>query len=66
MHPLPPELRHRRWVVTMELAETWSAWGRMSADESDRMIEQSRRSACSEPREVEGLSLINPFHIPQP
>ena len=74
--PLPPELRHRRLVVTMEpvdraaspasgpnrdpehikrvLAETWGAWGNMPADEIDRMIEESRRSDCSEPWEVGG------------
>ena len=74
--PLPPELRHRRLVVTMEpvdhaaspssspnrdsehmkrvLAEAWGAWGRMSADEIDRMIDDSRRSDCSEPWEVGG------------
>lgn len=74
--PLPPELRHRRLVVTLEpvdradspaagpkrdpehikrvLAEAWGAWGRMPADEIDRMIEKSRRSDCSEPWEVGG------------
>ena len=36
------------------LAEAWGAWGRMSADEIDRMIEDSRRSDCSEPWEVGG------------
>ena len=66
--PLPPELRHRRLVVTMEpvdhaaspssspnrdpehmmrvLAEAWGAWGRMSADEIDQMIEDSRPSSA--------------------
>jgi len=72
--PLPPELRQRRLVVTLEavdepaasrwatpnrdpehikrvLAESWGAWGTMSADEIDRMIEESRRNDWREPWE---------------
>ena len=72
--PLPPELRQRRLVVTLEavdeppasrwaspnrdpehikrvLEETRGSWGNMSADEIDRMIEESRRNDWREPWE---------------